>query len=224
MDRFQKLLQTRAQTLFGDPNIPLPPIVVYEKDFALNDEKACWRCISQYTSDGHPFQCSYEVLKVHPLKPIAVCSLDAWLNTFPPKKLVGFKNCDYIFTDARDEYAYKKVAFCDITCSDSKYVKPGGSVVYPEGKRAYMLKQMESVATWMLNDDVLYHSVATATHRQLVFGIRYTDKPVVSKTAMSLRSFTQTPSSSAKILTTTQFIGKVEFDVVEVTYPNPFVW
>ncbi len=221
MERFRKLLLTRIGNIFNQADVALPLVDVYETDFSLSDTMACTYC-KENDSSGNG--CNREVLKVHPSSPVAVFPIDKWLKLLPSKELERFKICDYFFIDATDEYASKKVGFCDITCSEVKYVNPGSSTKYPAGKRAYMLKQMESVAEWILSDPVLYSDVATATNRRLVFGIRYSKNKPQTKASKSMSAFSKTPSSTAGSLASIQNIKGFVFNMVETVYPNIFMW
>ena len=126
--------------------------------------------------------------------------------------------------DAVNMYASRKIAFCDLTCSDPKYINPGGSTKYPQGKRNYILEQIEDTSKWLMSDLMIYHCLSTATCRQIIIGIRHNNIQVTSSPATAMKAFTQTPSSTANSLTTKQIIKSISFDIVEITYPTPLEW
>lgn len=200
--------------------VPLP-VSIYSNPFSLTDKNACNQCFSRMTKQNQAFTCNRETLNVKPLNPVAVLYLDPLFNSL---KITGLKNCDYIMGDAVNMYASRKIAFCDLTCSDPKYINPGGSTKYPQGKRNYILEQIEDTAKWLMSDLMIYHCLSTATCRQIIIGIRHNNIQVTSSPATAMKAFTQTPSSTANSLTTKQIIKSISFDIVEITYPTPLEW
>ncbi len=225
MHLLRQLLQIGATDLMALRLAADIDVERHDSDFALNDVKACADCLINHRNDRPTFVCNCETMKVHPLNPVAVYPLDRWMNTFPERYRRNLPNCDYIFADAENIYASRKIAFCDLTCSLSKYVEPGGSTKYPEGKRNHALRQMSSMAEWLMKNPMLHHHISTATDRRYIFGVRYTDPyPGVDPAATSMRTFGKTPASLASTLTTTQSLNGIPFSFVEIRYPAPLVW
>lgn len=218
------LLQAGANRLAGSTFIPAPPCIVKIDCFALTDSKACLPCIEDINKRGVHAKCNHEMMVVKTTTPVGIIDIDTWLSAFPHKVKEGLCNCDYLIADAVNRYAVRKIAFCDLTCSHPAYLNPGRSKEYPEGKRNYMLKQMVSMVTWLINDDLLKVNIFTNTERCLVFGIRH--RQLVSKIppASAMSGFMRTPSSAAKKLTSSQYIQGISFETMEVLYPNPFLW
>lgn len=224
MDILRQILRWGAAEIMDLRVVADLDVKRYDSDFTLNDQKACVACRYVHRADQPPFVCNEETMKVHPMNPVAVFSLDSWVNSFPDNKRKDLPNCDYIFADAESMYASRKIAFCDLTCSLRKFVEPGGSKKYPEGKRNYVLHQMSSMAEWLMKNPILHHHISTATHRQYIFGVRYTDPVMPDGAATSMRRFSMTPSSEAPVISTAQRINDIIFNFVEVEYPVPLVW
>lgn len=224
MDLLRQILRSGAADIMDVRVVAEVDVVRHDSDFSLNDPKACADCMAVHSADTPPFVCNWETMRVHPQNPMAVYSLDLWIETFPDRARRNLPNCDFIFADAENIFASRKIAFCDLTCSLSKFVNPGGSTKYPEGKRNYVLRQMSSMASWLMANPMLHHHISTATDRRYVFGVRYTDPVTVDDAASSMRSFSMTPSATAPTLTTSQTLDGIAFDFVEVTYPEPLVW
>lgn len=224
MDILRLLLRYGAADIMDLPAIAEIDVRRYSDDFTLNDPGACADCRLRHAADTPPFVCDEVTMKVHPLNPVAVYTLDRWVKEFPYRHRENLPNCDFILADADDIYASRKIAFCDLSCSSSEYVNPGGSTQYPMGKRAYSLRQMSSMAEWLMKNPTLHHHIATATDRRYIFGIRYTDTPPVDDAAQSMHSFSMTPASEATSITTTQDLNGITFDFVKITYPEALRW
>lgn len=224
MELLRQLLRSGAADIMNLRTISEVDVARYETDFVLADPKACTGCRIVNAQDPVKIQCDGVTMFVHPLNPIAVYSLENWIKTFPAKKRNNLPNCDYIFADADDMYASRKIAFCDITCSESKFVNQGISKKYPQGKRQYVLTQILSMVSWLIQNPMLHHHISTATDRQYIFGVRYTDPLSEDQATMSMQSFSKTPSSTTPTISTVQYLNQIPFTFVEVTYPTPLVW
>ncbi|MDE6436366.1 MAG: hypothetical protein K2K69_02525 [Muribaculaceae bacterium] len=218
MEILQQLLGLGAGEIIGITGLAVPNLTRYTSDFSLHDTEACGVC-----RKARAQQCNHETMMVHPLNPIAVFALHEWISSFPKNKRINFPNCDYIFADAENMYASRKIAFCDITCSESRYVNPGTGK-YPQGKRAYVLSQMESLAGWLMKNSLLRHYISTATNRRMIFGVRYSDRNPANKATAAMQSFSRTPSSTASTITSQQYIDNIPFEYVEVSYPATLTW
>lgn len=224
MEILRKLLQIGAADIMDPRVVAEVDVERYDSAFALNDKKACEYCRVLHRNDTPAFVCNGETMKVYPLNPMAVISIERWLNTFPERVRRNLPNCDYIFADAESIYASRKIAFCDLTCSKNKFVEPGGSAKYPEGKREHALRQMSSIASLLMKNLMLYHYISTATDRRYIFGVRYTDTVSVNKATDSMRTFGMTPSSTAPTISTTQRLNGITFIFSEIKYPSPLIW
>ena len=111
--------------------------VSYSNDFALTDNNSCDSCKAGQLPKG--IRCNRDIMSVHPLESVTVLPLDPW-----------FKNRDYLLCDTDEILGRKRVALCDLTCSDSAYIEPGKSLKYPQGKRSYAISQMISTAKFSL--------------------------------------------------------------------------
>lgn len=194
-----------------------PRSATFSGDFSLSDSKACGACAAA--------SCDHITMNVRSDTPVSVTDLSQWIDILPPKVREGLKNCDFLFYDAEDVYGMRRIALCDLSCSDPAYIQSGKSNKYPEGKREYVVKQMLSIAQFISDDAMLDHLVATATSRRMVFGLRETSRHTGSgAAARAMRSFMRTPSSTALSLTASQHIAALRFEYVEVRYPEPFRW
>lgn len=224
MELLQQLLQKGAASIIGIPVISEIKVRRYDTEFMLTDKLACDRCRILHPNQPPALNCNGTTMNVQPRNPMAVFYLDPWIRLFPHNIRQNFPNCDYIFADAENMYASRKIAFCDLSCLNSKYVGPGVSTEYPEGKRQYVLKQMSSMARWLMNNVLLRQYIATATYRSYIFGVRFNDIPPIDGAASSMHSFSQTPSSTAPTITSVQTLNNIDFNFVEINYPHPLRW
>lgn len=189
---------------------------IHSGDFSLSDARACDTC-------KHPDDCDRAVLRIHSDIDVAVIDMDEWKASHSDTQSIG-KICDYLLYDAEDQYASRKVAFCDLTCSTTDYVNPGKSTKYPKGKRAYAIEQMTHTVEMFFSRPVVDQQIATATDRRIIFGVRFSDLPIILPAAKSMSAFTRTPSSTAGIVRSQQTIGGIGFTYVEVRYPERMRW
>lgn len=224
MEFLQKLLQAGAASIINVPVVLGIGVTRYDNDFVLKDKTACKRCKLLHPNQPPALNCNESTMNVQPWNPMAVFDLDAWIRLFPHKTRHNLPNCDYIFADAENLYASRRIAFCDLSCLNSKYAVPGVSTEYPQGKRLYMLKQMTSMATWLMQNELLRHYIATATHRSYIFGLRFNDIPLKDEAASAMHSFSLTPSSTSPTITSVQTLNYIDFDLVEINYPAPLRW
>lgn len=189
---------------------------IYSGDFSLSDSKACDAC-------KNPTDCDRKVMRLHSDIDVAVIDMDEWKASRSDKTSIG-KICDYLLYDAEDQYASRKVAFCDLTCSTTGYVNPGKSTKYPQGKRAYAIEQMTRTVEMFFKQPVVDQQIATATDRRIIFGVRFSDLQIRQPAARSMSAFTRTPSSTVGIISSQQTIGGIGFAYVEVRYPEVMRW
>lgn len=190
---------------------------LYSGDFALSDQNACDHCSKRQT-------CDRNVMYLHSDIPVAVIDMDEWRASRSDDIPEGTKICDFMLHDAEEQYASRKVAFCDLTCSQQKYTEPGGSTKYPLGKRDYAIKQMLSTINLFFNRPVIDQQIMTATDRKIIFGVRLSDETSDNAAAKSMSAFMQTPSSMAGVKQSKQNVNGISFDYIEVKYPKRLQW
>lgn len=144
---------------------------LYPNTFVLNDDKACADC-------RQSAECNRATLIVSSDYPVECIDVSVIYSYLPQKEKQALKNCDYILSDGEEQYGVRKVTFCDLACTERRYVESGTSHHYPEGKREYVVKQMLSTMNFFQQDSLLKHNILTATRRQFVFGWR--EKPTAS--------------------------------------------
>lgn len=188
----------------------------YCGDFSLSDKKACDYCLN--SSD-----CDRAVLNVHSDYAVDVLSVETWLSYFPANVLYKLKNCDYFISDGVEQYASKKIAFCDLTCLHDRYLTYG-SHEYPYGKREYAVQQMINMADFFNSDELLGHYIQTATSRRFILGVRMKNADEADIAVKSMTGFLKTPSSQAPTLKSMQLIAGQRFEYNEVRHPAIFQW
>lgn len=196
--------------------------VSYSNDFALTDNISCDSCKDDQLPKG--IRCNREIMNVHPLESITVLPLDPWFKNLPQTSKTGIKNCDYLLCDTDEILGRKRVALCDLTCSDSAYIEPGKSLKYPQGKRSYAISQMISTAKFFLDTDVLGFQIAIATERDMIFGVRSFDTVNNGIVESALSGFTRTPSQMAETIRSEQYVDGCKFFYIEVKYPTALAW
>lgn len=135
--------------------------------------------------------------------------------------------CDYLFVD--DTEAHEKIAFCDLTCSDEKWVEPNDGR-YPEGKRAKAKKQMLSSLESLLHSTLLTNYLTTIKNKICIFGWREYGipkepvRPIRGNVSQNALAFSTTPSNMANQVRTEQTMLKHRFCFIQVKYPNIYKW
>lgn len=184
-------------------------------NFSLTDPTACSQC-------PRPDGCDKITMHIGSHTPVLIVRLADAIGEMPQTMRDGLKNCDYLLCDAVENPGSRKVALCDLTCSNSKYLS--ASQKYPGGKREYVVAQMLSTALFLSMHDVLWHSVQTATSRRFIFGMRVSDEKPTDQAARAMKMFALTPSSAALQTESTQRIANIHFKFVEVRYPSQLNW
>ena len=158
---------------------------------------------------------------------VSVLNFEEYITQFSHTQLDVTKRCDYLLFD--DSNHHQKIAFCDLTCSESKWVEKNNGFC-PEGKRAYATYQMKQSIECLLNEPLLSVDLLTFIEKVCIFGWREYNVPEAA-TAPQRKSFTSnleafltTPSNMAKILKTdTKCLGH-HFIFVQVKYPTVYPW
>ena len=96
---------------------------------------------------------------------------EKYVNQFDNTVAAMRDRCDYLLVDATDEH--NKIAFCDLTCSEEKYVNPNDGK-YPLGKRAKASSQMRKSLASLL---ILLSSVNRQTKRIIRFTTKVPEMP-----------------------------------------------
>lgn len=214
----EDLLRLRfpADYAFDAANVTVP-LSVQSKSFALSDEKACTACKGNRRGRE---ECNEETLRVElaPGEAVTVVNFEEYLGQFG-NKLDKYKmqRCDYLILDDSD--SHRKFAFCDLTCSDQKYVDG------PTGKRAEVVKQMKSSLESMLKVDVLNHYILTFRDKVFLFGWREFAIPRMAlrrnDPLSSISAFCKTPSAESGTL---EYAPHKGFAFIQVKYPAGYRW
>lgn len=199
------------------PSVSDGASVVYTQNFTLSDDAACGECPGNHG-------CDKVVMAVETNHPVGVFHVADYIAALPAKTQNGLKNCDFIMCDASNTYGSRKVALCDLSCSEARYLNPGHSKKYPQGKRAYVVEQMISTADFIARDIMVGQYIRTATSKRFVFGLRVKDMNVRNKAMNSMKAFSKTPSSQAATVSSMQTIAGIDFEYVEVRHPAPLRW
>lgn len=220
------LLAQRFPTEFGlNPNTITLPLSVLSGSFTLSDSKACTACKAM-PSRTDRVSCDEANLNIHSSDDVAVLEFERYIQQFSRTSL-GIKDvCDYLLFDESNNH--RKIAFCDLTCSDEKWVEPNTGK-YPEGKRAKVKSQMLDSLEYLLKEDLLAVVILTFAEKVCLFGWRDFDNPEVNTVApvhdnarKNMQVFGRTPSSMAKQLTFEKTILGHGFSFVQVKYPSVY--
>ena len=193
------------------------PLAVHNKSFTLSDQKACAAC-----KGGRPerMHCNEETLRIKLPKgeTVTTVNFEKYLNQFG-NKLDRYKiqRCDYLILD--DSESHRKFAFCDLTCSDHKYVDGQA------GKRAKVFKQMKGSLESLLKVDVLNQYILTFQDKVFLFGWREflisDTEPERNNPLSNMGTFCQTPSAMSGTLEYQPYKG---FVFIQVKYPAEYQW
>lgn len=220
------LLAQRFPTEFGlNPNTITLPLSVLSGSFTLSDSKACTACKAM-PSRVDRVSCNEENLNVHSTSDVAVLDFEKYIAQFF-KKNISINICDILLFD--ESINHHKIAFCDLTCSDEKWVLPNAGIYCPEGKRAKVKTQMMDSLEYLLKEPLLAVNILTFAEKICLFGWRDYDHPDVdaltpvhNNVGQNMQVFGRTPSSRAKQLTSENMILGHEFSFVQVKYPSVY--
>lgn len=218
------LLAQRFPTEYGlNPNTITLPLEVKKGSFILSDSKACTACKASRTNRG---ACDEENLNIRSSVDVAVLEFESYIQQFKKTSLSIKGVCDYLLFDESNNH--RKIAFCDLTCSDEKWVNPNTGR-YPEGKRAKVKSQMLDSLEYLLTEDLLKVAILTFADKVCLFGWRDFDNPAVNTVVpvhnnvrKNMQVFGRTPSSMAKQLTFEKTILGHGFSFVQVKYPSVY--
>lgn len=143
--------------------------------FALSDPKACADC-NRLTPQVEN-SCDKIVLRCEAAdQEIEIIELENFINNYANLKAIpSGKKCDLLFIND------KKVVFCDMTCSQAKYIDPFRMSDGTEkiGKRNIVRRQIENSITLLNNVPEIEDALQTRTSKIALFA--YREKPKVPK-------------------------------------------
>ena len=165
--------------------------------FTLHDEKACAKCRN---TDG----CNHETL---------VIKSDSGEEIY----VVDFEKFASQFSDTTAK-------FCDLSCSCRKYVEPNQGI-YSMGKRAKAFSQMtNSMLKLTEADDLLKLNIISASRKRFIFGWREPDMAPADLPEEAMLEFIETPDSTESTLISQQNAKELNFEFIQVKYPEPYLW
>ena len=154
---------------------------------------------------------------IHNTSPVATAALGRLLSA---GAMMGV-----MMKGEKDEH--NKIAFCDLTCSEEKYVNPNDGK-YPLGKRAKASSQMRKSLERLLLDPLMAHYILTFPEKICLFGWRDYDAPDVTPlrgdAARNMLAFMRTPSANSRILAKEISVIGHNFSFVQVKYPSVYKW
>lgn len=178
----------------------------------LYDEKACNNCTSEHRICGEQ-QC---VLKFKNDEIVEITNIENFLLQFDGLKTASVKEkCDLMFFDNAN-----KVAFCDMSCIQSKYVEP--YVCEGEekcGKRAKAYSQIESVIGKFMEVPTLKVYIDNMKEKVGLFALREKDVVATSQIEKNMQVFNMSPVSNDLSVDM-----KNGFRFVVIKYPTIYHW
>lgn len=220
-----RLLQVHYPQEYGiDSRGVVLDVTTHEGLVELSDTKACDVCQKVRPQRT---QCNRVNLKVDTsAQPIEVVDFEKYVNQFDNTVAAMRDRCDYILVDA--SVAHNKIAFCDLTCSEEKYVNPN-SGKYPLGKRAKAASQMKTSLKRLLDVPLLAHYILTFPEKVCLFGWRdYAVSadvtPQRGNVARNMLAFMNTPSGKSGTLSQIVPVIDHNFKFVQTKYPAIYQW
>ena len=221
-----RLLQVHYPQEYGiDPKGVVVDMATYKGLVELSDNKACDDC--QKLRRPQRTLCDRVNLRVNTsAKSIEIVDFEKYVNQFDHTAAAMSDRCDYILVDA--SVAHKKIAFCDLTCSEEKYVNPN-SGKYPLGKRAKAASQMKRSLESLLKEPLLANYILTFPEKVCLFGWRdyavpTNITPKRGDAARNMLAFMNTPSAKSGTLSQVMPVVGHGFRFVQVKYPTVYQW
>lgn len=195
--------------------------------FTLSDSKACHDCHLQ-PQRADRAKCNEEVLSVNNNgKEFVVINFEEYACQFDYSPARFSERCDYLLLDGTE--SHHKIAFCDLTCSDQKWVEPNKGL-YPQGKRAKARSQMIKSIEVLMHQNILEQYILTFAEKVCLFGWRDYCAPAMpisperGSVRTNLQAFMTTPSSMARQTKSEQDILQHHFQFIQVKYPQTYEW
>ena len=111
------------------------------------------------------------------------------------------------------------MAFCELTCSDRKYVEGEG------GKRAKVIRQMEDALESLLAVDEFSKYILAFRDKVFLFGWREYAMPDIeperNNPLANMEAFCRTPSAMSGMLEYQPYKG---FAFIQIKYPTAYQW
>lgn len=189
----------------------------------LNDSKACDECLRL-----RPYRkaCDKVNLRLDTSgATLEIVDFEGDANQLDNTPASLRERCDYILVDGTSRH--DKIAFCDLSCSEEKYVSPNNGA-YPLGKRAKAFEQMKRSLERLLQEPMLAQYILTFPNKVCIFGWRdYTStnaKPQRGNVASNMLAFVNTPSARSGFLSQAVYEVGHGFSFVQVKYPAIYKW
>lgn len=188
--------------------------------FTLHDAIACQICKSHFVEK---INCTSAVLTIHANNPVDVLCFERFISQFDGTSAEIKDRCDYLLYD--HDAQKQKIAFCELTCSESKYLEPNASNKQPEGKRAKAYSQMKTSLEALLTVSMLCVHILTRPKKYAIFGWRERNVQFpMDQAATSMKEFTITPSSASNVLYSDVFVMGHGFTFAQIKYPTVYEW
>lgn len=219
-----RLLQVHYPREYGiDPKGVVVDVTTHAGLVELADPKACDDCQELRPQRA---QCDRVNLRMDTsAKSIEIVDFEKYISQFDGTAAAMKDRCDYLFVDASPEHT--KIAFCDLTCSEEKYVNPNDGK-YPMGKRAKAAEQMKKSLERLLQEPLMAHYILTFPDKVCLFGWRdYSVEDVTPQrgnAARNMLAFMNTPSAKSGTLTKDVPVIGNHFSFVQVKYPAVYQW
>lgn len=219
-----RLLQVHYPQEFGlDSDGVVVDMTIHRGLVDFSDSKACDDCQELRPQRN---SCNRVNLKIDAsANPIEIVNFEKYISQFDNTPAAIRDRCDYIFVDAT--LGHDKIAFCDLTCSEEKYVNPNGGK-YPLGKRAKASEQMKKSLEGLLQVPLFAHYILTFPNKICLFGWReYSVSDVTPQRGNAIRNmlaFMSTPSAKCTTLRKMVSIVGYNFSFVQVKYPMVYQW
>lgn len=188
----------------------------------LSDSKTCGDCLKLRPQRNI---CDRVNLRMNVSNPIEIVDFERYANQFDHTAAEMKDRCDYLFVDTSSEHG--KIAFCDLTCSEEKYVNPNGGK-YVTGKRAKASEQMRKSLEHLLREPLTAHYILTFPDKVCLFAWRDYSVPDMSPrhgdAAGNMLAFMNTPSAKSCTLTVVVPVVGHNFSFVQVKYPTVYQW
>lgn len=198
-------------------------IKVSDGNVELNDSKACANCLKLRPNR---LACDKVNLRLDTSGILVkIVDFEKYANQFDNTSAAMKDRCDYMIVDGT--CGHDKIAFCDLTCSEEKYVNPNNGK-YPLGKRAKAFMQMKCSLERLLQESLIGHYILTFPEKVCLFGWRdyaVPDvKPQRGNVANNMLAFISTPSAKSGVLTQNMPDVGYGFKFVQVKYPTVYKW
>ena len=137
--------------------------------------------------------CQKDILNINSADALTIMPFDEWLSSGKNEK------CDFLIFDSGT--TKQKFVFCELTCSQQKYVDPSPGNI---GKRAKAFNQIEKSWEAIYNSDnpIFRAYVLQFVEKIGIFGWRESNNSATQKhgASRSMRQFSRTPGSQVDLI------------------------